>query len=276
MILHRIIQEPLVHFLGVALLVYWFQGAIGSEAAPKKNLNLSVKETAHVKAVWSSNLERAPRPAELNAALRKQLLDKMLFEEALRLGLHREDNAMYETLVQRVKQLYQIPILPPKIDDDLLYRYYQEHHDNYRQQAITSFSHVFISIEHQHPFAQANAILKLLQEGNVSSADIGQFGDMIASNNVSDATQQRIETDFGKSFYTQVSRFKKGIWSGPVISNVGIHLVKVKARDGGEILPYETIKDIVISDYIADLKRQYFHKKLQHIRAQYGVVKEIE
>ncbi len=276
MLLQRIINEPLLHFLAIALVIYWFQGAMSSDVTLKEPLSLSVEERAQVAAQWRNNLGREPRSAELNAALNKQLLDKMLFEEALHLGLHREDKTIYETLVQRLKQLLQTPTLPQKIERDLLYRYYQEHQDNYRQHATISFSHVFLSIEHDQPFRLADAMLKLLQEGDVSSRDISQFGDECASNDVYDATQQRIETEFGKSFYTQVSRFKKGVWSGPVISNTGIHLVKVNARKAGEVMPYETIKDIVISDYIDDLKRRYYQEKVHDIRAEYGVVKEIE
>ncbi len=276
MIFQRIIKEPLVQFLAIALIVYWFQGVLGSGEAQQRTMSLSAEEMLQIKAVWSERLERELRSTELDAAMRKQLHDNMLFEEALHLGLHREDKAIYETLVRRVKQLLQTPTLPHKIEDDLLYRYYQEHLDNYRQKALTSFVHVFVSIEHRHPFKLANAILELLEAGNVSDHDISRFGDKIVSNDTGEATQQRIETEFGKSFYTELSRLKIGVWSGPLISNAGIHLVKVKSRHGGEVIPYETIKDIVVSDYIDDIKRQHYQKKLWHIRAQHGILKEPE
>ncbi len=274
MTVQRIIQEPLVHFLAIALVIYGFQSFLRSEATEKKSLTLSAEETAQVKAIWHEKLEREPRQAELHAALSQRLLDNMLFEEALRLGLHREERVIYEMLVTRVKQLLQTPPLSRNIEDALLYAYYQAHQDNYIRQGNTSFSHVFVSIEHRDPFTLANALLKLLQEGNVSGSALGQFGDDLASHDVIEASPKQIEMQFGKSFLTQISQFEKGVWRGPVISNSGIHLVKVYARHGGTVLPYETIKDKVLGDYINDQKRRYYDEKLKELNMRYRIVKE--
>ncbi len=276
MLWQRILKEPLVHFLLIALIAYWFQAALNSEETMKKPIGLSTEEIAKVAAIWRMNLEREPHDVELKAALKQELLDKILFEEALRLGLHRADPAIYATLVARTKQLLQAPILPDTIADEQLYRYYREHQDYYRQKASISFSHVVVSIEHEHPFRLANALLRLLQEGNVSDGDLAYFGDETTSNNRKEMSQQRIETEFGKSFYVQLSRFKSGIWSGPVVSNMGIHLVRVQAKHGGDVLPFDTIKDLVVSDYIDDAKREHYDEKLRHIRAQYHIRDEAE
>ena len=276
MLWQRILKEPLVHFLLIALIAYWFQAALNSEEAMKKPIGLSTEEIAKVAAIWRMKLEREPHDVELKAALKQELFDKILFEEALRLGLHRADPTIYATLVARTKQLLQAPILPDTIADEQLYRYYQEHQDYYRQKSSISFSHVVVSIEHEHPFRLANALLRLLEEGNVSDGDLAYFGDETTSNNRKEMSQQRIETEFGKSFYVQLSRFKLGVWSGPVVSNMGIHLVRVQAKHGGDVLPFDTIKDLVVSDYIDDAKREHYDEKLRHIRAQYRIRNEVE
>ncbi|RUM65200.1 MAG: hypothetical protein DSZ03_03135 [Sulfurimonas sp.] len=274
-LLRRMVKEPLVHFLAAALLIYWVQNSMHPSVVEQKRIALSAEELTRLKATWRIDLQRELSDIELRVLKNQQLQDNVLFEEALHLGLHREDRTIYETLVQRIKQQLQASAtLSNNLDTQTLYRYYQEHQDNYRQQADISFDHVFLSIEHEHPFKLAQSILRVLQEGNVSCGDLSFFGDATDSNQINTATRQHIKAVFGDSFYTQISRFNIGLWGGPVISNSGIHLIRVTAKHGGKVLPYDAIKDIVVSDYLEDVKRRRYKKKLRQIRAKYSVVTE--
>ncbi len=265
----KILHEPLIHFLGIALVIYMVQSLLMQEQSRTTEMTLSMQERTSLKARWERLLDRNLSTEELDAAVSRELHEKMLFEEALRLGLHRDDTQIYHTLIARMQQLYQTAPQPSSIDEEILRRYYQEHRDNYRKDADMAFMSVFVSIEHTRPIEQAKELLVLLQEHNISSDVIQSFGDSNRSALFNRETKEQIEVAFGKGFYKELSRCKHGEWSGPFISDVGVHLVKVIGRYGGEVMAFENIKDIVLKDYIDDLKKRRYRDKYNEMQIRY-------
>ncbi|WP_217272110.1 hypothetical protein [Sphingopyxis sp. BSNA05] len=81
-------KEPLVHFLGGALLVFAFFWATGSNRDPAE-YTISIDETdiERLKAGWVQNFRRAPTQAELDALIDQEIAEEIYYREALRLGL---------------------------------------------------------------------------------------------------------------------------------------------------------------------------------------------
>ncbi len=250
------------------------QVVFDTKQTDKKNIFLSSQEVEQLKVTWKREWEREPTDAEFNTVLVKKFQDKMLFEEALVLGLHREDKTIYAKLINRTKQLFRNTKASFNPDEKILRAYYNDHHDNYQKNGIFSFSHLFISIDHNNPIQKANEMLMLLQEVGIQAKNINEFGDHIPSNHIKNATYQQIIETFGKSFYKQLSSFKKGEWEGPIISNLGVHVVKIEHHIDGDILPYEEIKDIVLSDYIEETKIRAYQEKIVQMSDKYNLVKE--
>ncbi len=273
-IFKNFIKDPFFHFLLVASFIYLIQVVFDAEQREKKNIFLSPQEIEQLRVTWKRDWKREPTDAEFNAVLAKRFQDKMLFEEALVLGLHREDKKIYSKLIDRTKQLFKNPQASFKPDETILRAYYSKHRNNYQKNGIFTFSHLFISIDHSNPIQKANEMLVLMQEADVQARDVHKYGDQTPSNHIKNATYQQIIQTFGKSFYTQLSSFKKGEWEGPVISNLGVHIVNIESHTDGNILKYEEIKDIVLSDYIKDTKMRYYQDKIVQMSDKYNLVKE--
>ncbi len=257
------IKDPFFHFIFVALLIYVVHSMLAPEQEIKEQISISKKEVETLKIKWKEEWNRSATGAELKSLITKKQQDEMLFDEAIAMGLHKEDQMIYERLISKTKHL--ISNINQKPDEKQLQIYYENHIDNYRKNGRFSFSHLFISINHDNPIQKADEMLVLLRETGVNTKDIDKYGDSFDSNHIKNATQSEIIKTFGESFYKQLIQLKKSRWSKPIISSLGVHVVFIREHTHGEIVPYDEIKDIVKSDFIEDVKNERYKTKLKSI-----------
>ena len=259
------IKDPFFHFIFAALLIYVAHSILEPKEEIKEQNLISQKEIEALKIKWEEEWSRPATKSELKSLITKKQQDEMLFEEAIAMGLHKEDQMIYERLISKTKYLISNISLNKKPDEKQLQTYYKKHLDNYRKDGQFSFSHLFISMDHNRPIQKANEMLILLQETRVEAKDIDKYGDYFASNHIKNATKNEIVKTFGKSFYKQLSQLKVSKWSKPIISNLGIHVVFINEHTHGEVAAYEEIKDIVMNDFIEDMKKERYKTKLKSI-----------
>lgn len=263
--LKNFIKDPFFHFMFVALLIYVIHSMFTPKQEKKEQFLISKQEVEAEKIKWKKEWNRSVTEAELKSLITKRHQDEILFEEAISMGLHRDDAFIYQRLISKTKHLISNINLNQKPDEKQLQTYYKSHIDNYRKNGQFSFSHLFISMEHNNPIQKADEMLILLQETRVDGEDIDKYGDLFESSHIKNATQHEIVKTFGESFYKQLSQLQKFRWSEPMISSLGVHLVFIDAHTHGEIQPYETIKDIVVRDFIEDAKKTQYENKLKSI-----------
>ncbi len=261
------IKDPFFHFIFVALLIYVVHSMLASEQETKEKISISKKEIETLKIKWKEEWKRPATRAELKSLIIKKQQDEMLFEEAIAMGLHKEDQMIYERLISKTK--YLISNINQKPDEKQLQIYYENHIDNYRKNGRFSFSHLFISINHENPIQKADEMHILLKETMIDEKDIDKYGDTFDSNHINNVTQSEIIQTFGEGFYKQLSGLKKYRWSEPIISTLGVHLVFISEHTDGEIESYDEIKDIVESDFIEDAKKERYEKRLKSILERY-------
>lgn len=259
------IKDPFFHFMLAALLIYGMYALLQPKQEMKEYVSTSKKEIETLKIKWEKEWNRPVREAELQSLIRKKEQDEVLFDEALAMKLYNDDSVIYERLLEKVKHLFYDANLHKKPDDKQLLDYYKNHIDNYRKDGRFSFFHIFISTDHDNPIQKANELLVLVRETKVKSEDIDQFGDTFKQHHIENATKQEISNTFGKGFYKQLIGLKKSIWSEPIISDFGVHLLFITDHSHGEVVPYNSVKDIVASDFIEDAKKKHYEKKLKSI-----------
>jgi len=263
------LKDPFFHFIFVALFIYIIHNVLQPKQEIKEQVSISKKEIESLKIKWKEEWNRPATDAELKSLIVKKYQDEMLFEEAIAMGLHKEDQMIYERLINKTKYLISNINLTQKPDEKQLQTYYKKHLDNYRKDGKFSFSHLFISIDNDKPIEKANKMHILLKETMVDAKDIDKYGDTFDSNHINNVTKSELIKTFGESFYKQLRELKKHRWSEPIISTLGVHLVFIREHTDGEVKSYDEIKDIVESDFIEDAKKERYENRLKSILKRY-------
>ncbi len=268
----HIVREPLVWFFLIALLLFMLQKHFGTPQSVVQNVSITpvAVDTPRVKSEWKKEWGRAPTKEELDALIAQRLREELLFTEAERRHLARNDALLYRRLVEAERTL--ITALPYDFsaDETTLRTYYNQHIDDYREDGRFSFAQVFVSVNEKDPMQKAQALLQLLRDADVAPQKSAGFGDKSDAAFVRDAPAGVIEHNFGKSFYKQLRLLKRGRWYGPIISEKGLHLVYVTAHHGGRVLPFSACKSIVEEDYRRTFAEEKYHATLKTLQQRYA------
>lgn len=261
----------MIYFLLIAFLIYLAQLFFSSAKDEREIITIA---TRPLQVAWEESWERAPTQAELESVIAKRVQDEMLFEEALAMGLHKDDSVIYERVLSKARRLFEENKVGSKIDERTLRAYYDANLDDYRKGGDISFSHLFISMEHQEPIKKAKNMLLLLRQNRIKAKDIDAYGDDFTPRHMTKADEEEIAKLFGGSLYKQLLRLKRGEWHDYLISSKGIHLIYITERSGGKVLSFEEVNEMVAYDYSYAAKRAAYERQKEEMAAKYRVVKE--
>jgi hypothetical protein len=77
---------------------------------------------------------------------------------------------------------------------------------------------------------------------------------------------------FGHDFAEAVFKLEPGVWSGPVKSGLGLHLVAVSKIDQAEQRPFENVRTEVKDEWLRERQEIASREYLARLREKYGVV----
>ncbi|WP_169628223.1 peptidyl-prolyl cis-trans isomerase [Ferrimonas futtsuensis] len=251
-------REPLLHFLviGFALFLY-YEWSTDNAAAPPKRLHVSGGEVAQLAANFERTRLRPPTEEELSAMIEGYVREEIFYREALAMGLEQDDPLVRRRLRMKLEfMLEELLSLDPS--DALLTEYLRRHPDRFRREAELSFQQVYLDPDLRPDIERdAAQLLVRLQQG----AAPGHLGDPTFVPRVyRQVRQSDIARDFGDGFAVQAAELPVKVWSGPVYSPFGAHLVQVESRIQAREPALEEVYDEVLRDYLAE-KRQ--HQKEQ-------------
>ena len=102
----NLLKEPLVHFLGGALLVFGFFWVTGTDRDPADyQIEVTEADIARIKANWTQNFRRLPNDEELDGLIEQQISEEIYYREALRLGLDLDDAVIRRRLFTKMRFL---------------------------------------------------------------------------------------------------------------------------------------------------------------------------
>ena len=210
---------------------------------------------------WNTQVGRDPSPDELISLINNTIEEEILYREALKLGLDQDDIIIKRRLVQKIMLLKKNSL--PEPNESELVNFYQDNLDNYTSSDAYSFEHLFFK-KGPDAFNQAN---KAALEGHKSSA-----GDpFYAGDQFSNQTFIQVNDIFGNEFATALSSQKEGLWSDPITSAFGIHLVYISSTNPSRLKTFKEVKDLVMQDFIAYRSDQLLQQFMDELRNEYTV-----
>ncbi len=270
--IRALLSEPLLHFSALGGLLFALNAGFGGESAEDSAVVVDGAWVAGVEAGVGRGLGRAPTTEELAQALRAAVDDELLFREGLALGLDRGDPIVRRRVIQKTRFLHEDRAALEDVSDGALATYLSEHGERYTGSARIGLSHAFAARDrHEDPEARGAALLAEVDGG----AALEGLGDPFAhGQRIRLRTAADLDALFGPGFAARLAGMEVGELA-LLPSSFGWHVVRVDAREAGEVPPLSLVRARVERDRAEELREQAAQEGLSRLRESAEIVVQI-
>lgn len=269
--LRRIIREPLLQFLVAGFAIFVVAQLVSGDR--QRDARTIVIDDTLVR--FLTNLHTAQFGVEPDAATRERLIasyvrEEVLYREALRRGLDRDDDIIRRRLAQKLEYLLAGTEPEPPITAALR-AYYDAHVDQYTQPGGVTFEHRYFRGD--RPGAAERAAAALVALTTSSGSGVAPEADPFPlADRYDDLTPGQARQLFGDSeFVRHLFSAPLGAWSGPTASGYGLHLVRISARTPDTPLPFAAVEASVREAYLRETSDRAVADALQVLIAQHRI-----
>jgi hypothetical protein len=267
--LRRLLREPLLHFFAIGGLIFLLYGAISNTGEePADVIVITPARIDQLAAGFSSVRKRMPTDDELDALINEDVREEVYYREALALGLDKNDTMVRRRMRQKMEFLTDIgtSILKPASGE--LESYFAANKKTYRNAPKLAFEQIYFGKNFTpETITQSLSTLQANPAGDTS--DMGERTLLPAQLKLS--TQQAIEGVFGEGLYEQLAKLPSGVWSGPVTSTFGVHLVRILVSVPAAMPPLEEVREAVLRDWKAVKVKEIREQDYARRRARFVI-----
>ena len=270
----RLLQEPILHFLLIGIVLFVVYGKVAAPNRAGTSIVVSEAMVDEMAREHEARWTRKPSDQELAGLVDAYVRDEILYREGLALGLDRDD----ALIKRRVRQKFEViaeeqSAREPPSDADLT-AYITENEGRFLLPATVSFEQIFL--DNARIPADVERAVAAARVALAHGADPNELGRVsMLPSRVENAAQDLIARDFGTGFAGQVETALLGRWSGPIESSFGAHLVRVTARTPTALPELDRIGRMVPrAEWENERRTSSRSDSYQKLRSQYTVVIE--
>lgn len=276
--LKRWSREPLVHFLFIGIVVfavyaYMHRGRGGVESS--KQIVLGLDELQQMDIYFVSQWHRQPSPAEFQAMVEDKVREKVLYREALAMGLDKDDTIVERRMAQKMQFLAEDVAAAHEPSTAELNAWFEKNSSKFALPSRYSFRHLYFSPDKRGKNAQddaAKALTKIAGQPEDSKLAVSLADPFMFQDYYGDRAPEALAKEFGPQFAVALEKVKPGSWQGPIESGYGWHLVFVDTVIPGRIPALEEIEPDVKTAWLGEQKATAWHKAYAQMRAKYIVL----
>ena len=267
----RWLRDPLVVFVLLGIGVFALDGWLAGGETARPVIEITPDEVERLRARWIAQWGREPTGDELQTLVDEAVDEEILYREAQRLGLDRNDAIVRRRLAQKLTFILEDAGATGPPSESEVEEYYARHAERYRRPGRTTFDHVFLSGDSRtDPAGDATALLDEVDAGNDDGWQ--RLGDpFMLARSYADRSDHELAGLFGRVFTEAVAGLPVGGWNGPVESTYGAHLVRVNARTPSRAPALAEVRDRVLTDLREDRRRERSLAAYQELRDAYEV-----
>ncbi len=293
--MNALLKQPLLHFLIAGLVIflaYQFSGRPEEESLDNGRmievdrmalLNfMQYRAQAFRPDIFSEQLDAMSDP-ERARLVDDFVREEALHREALAMGMDQGDYIIRQRLVQKVEFLLENmanQALEP--DEEVITAWYNDHRDDYRVDAVYTFTHIFFDAGERGPEQARQDATNLLGTPQLTAArfnDASTFGDRYPFlQNYVERTRDFVVNNFTPEFVDALDRITPSneSWYGPFESRYGWHLVMLRQRSEPHIPELDSIRDRVMDDWRYEAVLESRRGAEQQVIDQYDVRVDLE
>ena len=275
----RLKKEPLVKFLLMSIAIYIAYGFFGTrdaETLAKDNTIIITSPEIEMMAFgWQQRYNRKPTEEELQKLIDKRIKETVLYEEAKKMGLDKDDVVIKRRVVLQYRNLVEGLLVPPDPTEEELITYFRENIEAYIPEEVLSITQIFFDPDkrEESTLKDAEKTLLVLQKRKTLPDNYNTYGDNFMLANVyTDISPLELRKYFGRGFTASVMELETNVWTGPVLSGYGTHLVYVHKKVIPDAPSLEEVKETVLSDYMDVKQEELINKYMESVLAKYEVI----
>jgi hypothetical protein len=205
------------------------------------------------------------------------LNEQLLAREARALGLEDNDVIIRRRLAQKLTFLIDDTMRRAEPTEKELQQFYDANAQRFRSSARISFMHVYFSPNRRADArSDATDALKLLLQAG-TGPPIAELGDrLLIESEFRDETEQSISNSFGPGFAQAVFALQTDVWSGPIESGYGLHLVRVTTLQQARLPAFSEVRARVVEEWKREQEQLTKERYLGELRKKYDIVADEE
>jgi len=275
----KLLREPLFHFLVIGAAIFVLYGYMGQEDAAEQEraITTTAGEIGWLTDTWQKRWNRPPTPEEREGLIKQYLRERILYREAVAMGLDRDDTFIRRRLAQKLEFLIRDLISPKPPAKEELQLYFEAHMDRYQPPDLITMTHVFFDPDKRgdQTLKDAENIKSGLAALKQPPQDAKAFGDpFMLQSYYPERSQAELAKLFGSGFARPMFALAPRKWHGPLLSGYGTHLVYVHDRQESEPPAFAEVEAQVRQDWENDKRKQLNEQYLARLMDRYNVTIE--
>ncbi len=270
------LREPLLHFLligAILFLVYDLQNS-GEPGQETNQIIISQVSIDGMTARWKKKWQRPPAQEELNGLIEQEIRERVLYQEALALGLDKDDPVVRRRLAQKIEFISSDLAAQIEPSEQDLQDYFLANPKPFEQPGLISFVQIYLNVDRRGTRLEKEARDMLLELNQPDSkADISTLGDpFMFGQQHDDLPDFAVSRLFGREFTEAIFDLPTGTWQGPVRSGLGFHLVRVSVLTPAQQAKLDSVREKVRFEWMAEQRREMENALYQGLRQKYEIV----
>ena len=274
--LKKILQEPLVHFLALAVAVFIAYGVVNRRSIAEPDRIVVIQARIEQTAIlFARTWRRPPTPIELKGLVDDYVKEEIYYREALALGLDANDTLIRRRLRQKMEFLDDAAIDAPTPTDTDLVQYLKANPAKFAIEPALAFRQIYLNPERRGEKIDqdAAAILEALRSD--PSLDPGSLGDAtLLPAELEKTSKLSISQTFGGEFAEAISQATTGQWVGPIKSGFGLHLVRITEMTPGRQPALSDVRDAVAREWTNEQRKTLADDRFAALLKRYQVTIE--
>ncbi len=242
-----LLKEPLVHFLLIGVALFAAYSLMSSrDAVPRDAIIVSADKIEHLAALFARTWQRPPTRTELEGLINDFIREEVAYREGMAVGLDRDDTIIRRRIRQKLEFIAEDIASQIEPSDDELAEYLTAHADQFRVDPRLTFKQVYLNSDKRGNAVENDARELLVAFKGDPSIDARTLGDRILLEyGYADVPLREVASLFGQQFAAAIVDLEPGIWSGPIESGYGVHLVFVDGRIEARLPELDEVRDQV-------------------------------
>jgi hypothetical protein len=266
--LKKIIREPLLHFLIIAVLFFAVYALMNPSTSDKQTIVVSEGRIAQIKNSFAAQWKREPFPKELEDAIYSFAINEMYILEAKALGLNQGDKVINRRLRQKMAFLLNDLAANKEPSEGELIAFYHDNSAKYRSTAKYGFKQIVISTDRAPSEIQS---LLALQQQRIQQGLNPEGDSSLLPSEVKLANKTQLSGKFGEAFAVALSTIKLNQWSEPIQSAFGFHFVFLTVREIATIKSFDVVRNSVLDDWQYQYGKEYQQQYEQTLLKRYQI-----
>lgn len=278
MIARRWLHEPLLQFVLIGAALFGAQRVLHPQAdavSPRNTILLTQDDLRQMSVTWLAQGRPPLTPDEWRNLIEAKIREEVLYREALALGLEADDTIVKRRLVQKIEFLTEDVSAAREPTDNELRASFDENPSRFAVPPRITFRHLYFGIDRhaEHGRQAAEKVLERIRPLSedaavaLNPADAFMFQDVYT-----DRIPDQVAKDFGPVFANALFELPIGVWSGPIESGYGWHLIFVESRELRRIPNYEEVANDVRTQWMSDQSEAAKRTAYEQMRKKYVVV----